>query len=341
MLKVLTKIEEGNFIIEDNGEIINRKKLTCYNQDLQRYNYGLSKRDFNKERKTEWMDQLKEKLREEGKSFHEIFPDKKAKVVDEIIYLLTASGINTISTKTLMRKCNCTSRTTIVEAVKGLKESGHVLVCQLGNNHCGTYVFVFKNHPNFKQIMREVFFLEVCENEENEQPNEQPNEQLQNPKSLDALGVEGDKSDPIHLSFLSFKQDFNYIRESIENESLAIKDDPKKEMDYIHTYYVNEFQFKMYYHIKSGIFHDAITEKAVILGLRVGSNCNYGSFIDAKAVVFKINKWIENGMEIDNIAALFSSEYEKELKLTGNKSIKKQTQVTDKKELPFYNWLES
>jgi hypothetical protein len=313
------------------------KLLTCYNQDLQRYNYKLTAKDFSRDRKNELLAGLKEIIHKTNRSFYKVFPDKKRQVVDEIYYLLTGSGINTIHTRTLMKKFGIKSRTTIVEAVAEIKASGQVLVCRLGNGHAGTYVFVLKDHPNFKEIMREVFFVEVAENEPNEQPFEQQNEHLQNSKTVETVSVEVKKTDPINLISLSFKQVSNNIQKFIEDESLDIKD-LKQELEYLDTYTVNEYQIKMYHYIKAKNFHEQIEDHAVILGLRVGSNCSARDFFVAKTIVKTMNRWIENGMEIGSIPGLFSDQYEKELKDIKKRQIQEPTK--HESPLPFYNWLE-
>lgn len=318
-------------------EIETMNLFTCYNQNLQRYNYKLTKDSFDRKKKKELLAELERRIDLQGKSFHRLLPNKKLKVVDHILYLLTASGVNTIHTKTLMKKYDIKSRTTVIAAVKVLKESGLVLVCRLANGHAGTYVFVLKTHSDFPKIMEKVFSVDKIENielQQNEQQNIQQVEQLQNAETVGTVGTKDEKTSSISFISFSLKQDTN-IKQSIENESLSITNPT----EYINTYYVNEYQKRTYHHIQSENFQPSIKDVALILGLRVGSNCNYRGFVVAKAVLRTIDSWIANGMEIkESIQALFSEQYKKELK----KATKTKDHLENNNRIivPFYNWLE-
>ena len=132
-------------------------KLTAYNQDVQRYLQGGKSTRL---RKATIIDIIQESVLATGKSFDKLFPNKSKRkaVMDEIIFYLSGSGICKVAAETLAKNTEASVRT-VYDAVKKLKETGEILVGGLADGK-NKYIFVLKSHPNFKEILREVFFID-------------------------------------------------------------------------------------------------------------------------------------------------------------------------------------
>jgi hypothetical protein len=314
------------------------KVLTAYNDDVQAYFQGAKLNKINKETIIEG---IKETVRKAGKSFSRMFPCKQKLVLDEIIFLLSDKGICKIGADKLAEKTGSSVRT-VKSAVKSLKETGEVLVCRLADGHAGKYVFVLKSHPNFKEIMREVFFIHDIEgtlklleqantpaetitenNAENDASAQQNAPQfaqhfapLENREMLDTQGIEGEKSSSNHINqsnrIYIKQEDINDVRQAVENELIeaSASNNLKKELEHINTYYVNEYQFKLYHHIKAGEYHKEIQKNASIIGLRVGTNCSEEGFLCAVKAICKIDRFIKRGGTVKSVPALFSAKYQ-------------------------------
>ncbi|RUU69350.1 HTH domain-containing protein, partial [Mesorhizobium sp. M7A.F.Ca.MR.362.00.0.0] len=73
-------------------------------------------------------------------------------VLDEIVYFLSGKGIWKIGADKLAERVGCSERT-VYNAVRAIKQTGTILVCRLADNNAGKYIFVYKDHPNFDDIM--------------------------------------------------------------------------------------------------------------------------------------------------------------------------------------------
>lgn len=313
------------------------KKLTAYNQDVQVYIQGFKSLKILKE---SIIESIKESVIQTGKSFEKLFPAKTKRklVMDEIVYYLSGAGICKVSAETLAKNTGASIRT-VSDAVKRLKETGEIIVGGLADGK-NKYVFVYKKHPNFKEILDKIFNINA------EQIAEQVAEQIaehKNAEAIDNQGIQGEKltsnnTNSINSFKKDFKQDFNNIKQSIEYELMESKNDAE-EQERVYTYYVNEFQFKVYHSIKAGDYHKQIKDISSVIGLRVGSNCNKKGYIFSLQALTKIDKYLKNGYEVDSIPALFSAKYKEYLE----KDMHQQecTDTSKKRNIiPLYNWLE-
>lgn len=319
--------------------------LTCFNEDLQRFNGRMR---FNKQHKQEIIDSIENKMYAMGKSFRKLFTPKKREVLDEIAYLLTGSGICTIGTDKLMQKCGIKSRTTVVEAVKAMKESGDILVCRLANNHAGKYVFVLKTHPNFEEIMEQVFHIHPTDSfhtveHQSEHQSEHQNEHLGNSKVVDTLSMNQENSSSIYsISFNLLnllKQDSIYnIANYIDNELLNAKE-TEQEARRIDEY-LSKRQKAFYEQIKDNEdLLPAIRENASLIALRISKNYYTGL---VQKSLYKMNEQLKLGKLIESIPAYFVECCNNVVKKRIDKcEIELESVTTRRKPAPqFYNWLE-
>lgn len=330
------------------------KLLTAYNGDVQRYIQGSRN---NKIRKETILSYIEGAVLQAGKSFEKLFTNKKRLVLDEILFLSSGKGVCKIGADKLAEKTGVSVRT-VYGAVKALKETGEVLVCRLANNQAGKYVFVLKNHPNFQEILKEVFHIaslpvEEAKNAESEHAASQNAEHiagqfagLENAESLDTQEIEGEKPSSNHINLNIFKQEKNIIQQSIENELENGEEvEEQKELERVNTYYVNEIQKKVYHEIKFGEYHKELKASASVIGLRVGSNAERKHFFHAMKAVFKVNRFLLSGGTVqDSVPALFSRIYNDNVKLSAihKTAVTGESEASEvhTREIPFYNWLE-
>jgi hypothetical protein len=292
--------------------------LTAYNKDVQRFiMHGGS---CSTVKKRTILEAIEESVINGGISFEKLFPPKtkRQEVLDYIIFLLSGSGICKVNSKTIAEKVGCTVRT-VSNAVKNIKETKEILVCGLADGK-NKYVFVLKSHPNFKSILKEVFFLDNAE-----QIAETISEQ-QNRESVGTLSVVTEKSSSNHNNFFISKQEKDIIRDSIETEV-------KVSNDY-QQYFTSNMQNKLYHQILSLSYPKVIMDNAGHFALRAG-NIDEKGFVKALKAVSKIAKYIEGGMDIKYPLAVFECELKADA-FVGNAPEK----VIARKIVPFYNWLE-
>lgn len=301
--------------------------LTAYNEDVQKY---IQHSKLNKVRKDSMLDLIKEAVQEVGLSFSKLFPNKQKLVLDEIVYFLSGKGIWKIGADKLAERVGCSERT-VYSAVRAIKQTGTILVCRLADNNAGKYIFVYKDHPNFNDIMKHVFYLDSYEE------NAEQFAGLENSESIDIQEVEGENPSSNHITKLLKQEDIIYMQQSIELELLDSKNNKKRELEHVHTYYTNEYQFKLYHSIKSADYHKEINDYASIIGLRLGSNASKDTYISAMKVLSKMNSYVRYN-DIGSIPALFSSKLQEELdNLT---KVSKTENEDNRKVVPLYNWLE-
>lgn len=185
--------------------------------DERRYNY---REACSTKMKESIIEKIENTCRKISISFQKLFkPKTKIKsVLDEIVFLLSGTGICKVSSKTLAQKIDCTERT-IWETVKRIKETGEILVTGLADGS-NKYVFVLKSHSNFKSILKEVFFVDGFISEPISEPSSDHSSEPQNAEILDAQGIEVRKSSSNNNNFFTpFKNNKTY-KESIYLEQI-------------------------------------------------------------------------------------------------------------------------
>lgn len=312
---------------------------TAYHADMKKFfRWGCpEKRDL-------LFTQLKETVLSAGINFERLFPNKSKRkdVLKRIFLLLSHSGICTVESKTLADGVGCSVRT-VFDAVEKLKETGEVLVTGLADGS-NKYVFVLKSHENFNQILKEVFFMDdlPTENAPIAEPIAEQIAEPENLESLGAVGVEDDFSGSESFkSFrsLSSKQERSYIQQSIENDIQDSERNIAETRKKLVVYTANENQLMLFDNIINHGFPQAITDKAGILALRVGMDCDVNRRFKAYQLLCKIASNMTDGVEIRNIVAVFSEGLDKPLDRYEIKAPVAPKARTVKR-VPFYNWLE-
>ncbi|WP_048882992.1 HTH domain-containing protein [Bacillus sp. 445_BSPC] len=320
--------------------------LTAYNLDVQRYIQGIR---HNTEQKYMILNSIEQSVIESGKSFYKLFPNKQYLVLEKITYLLSGCGIWKIGADKLAEDIGV-SITTVYNAVKAIKKTGEIIVGRLADHNAGKYIFVLKSHPNFKEILNKVFFIdELPEEKLNEEIKEDNNASeeltvghfvgLEDDESFGRVSTDEEKPSSNNNNFLSSKQEKNSIKDSIENELINAAKEQKEDQQ-ISLYYTNKFQFELYQTIKKHTYHEKLKDHASVLGLRIGSNADKKSLILAIQAIWKIEKHLRKGGIIKkSIPAMFSDLYADLLKYprTHNKS---KTEETPSSSVPFVNWLD-
>jgi hypothetical protein len=136
------------------------KKLTACNKDVQVY---MDRTDLPLVTKDAILESFAQSVLASGQSFERLFPSKKKQraALDQIAYLIShGNGICKVESKTLAKakKVKC-SVETVLEAVKKIKKFDEILVAGLADCN-NKYIFVFKSHPNFQDILKRVFFID-------------------------------------------------------------------------------------------------------------------------------------------------------------------------------------
>lgn len=278
--------------------------LTAYNKDVQRIFQGGY---CNKIRKETIISAIEERVFEMGQSFSKLFPKKKAQVLDEIIYLLSGTGICKIGAERLAEKVGCSVRT-VKGAVASLKKTDEILVARLADDKAGKYIFVYKQHPNFTKILKEVFFIDSLPESGESAPLSAPQfAPLQNAESVEAVNVESEKTSSNHINFFNSLQEKDIIQQTIENDVQDLGENQAETRKKLQEYHANEFQLMLFDQIMAFPFPDYIKDVAGILALRVGMNCDG---IRVSQALQQINKMVLNpkgGTNIRNVPAVFST----------------------------------
>lgn len=179
--------------------------LLAYNEKVQEYN-AAPDRTYKKNRLTSLMNAVQAA----GHVFERLFTFAKKHVLDEIIYLLSGSGICKIGGDALAKKCGVSIRT-VRAAVAAMKKTGEFEVGRLATNHAGKYIFVDKAHENYEWIMHDVFGVEVAQ----APLDARQDAPLQNAESLAGVSVE-DENDALN-GFNSF----NLLKPAIKNNNIT------------------------------------------------------------------------------------------------------------------------
>lgn len=331
-----------------NSAVLEKKttRLTAYNRDVQRFIMRNEK--CTTQKKTDALKHVEEAVVKTKRSFEKMFPakSKRYSVMDEVLFLLSGPGICKVESKTLANRADVSIRT-VFDAVRNLKDTGEVIVAGLADGK-NKYIFVLKSHPNFKNIMKEVFFLDIADH--NAEDNAVHIAEQKNLESLEAVSSNAEIDETnITNSFNSFnsKQERDSIQRLIEAE--ASQSPNMDAAKYISTYYVNEHQRIVYDYIKSkdNDIHKSIQNEALVIGLRVGSNIDKNAVGRAIKTIIKIDIFIKRGGVVrEGIPAIFSSVYQHGLEMSEYqrqydlKNPLKTTAEREIKPVPFYNWLE-
>lgn len=317
--------------------------LTAYNMDVQRFIMGNGQSTTAK--KTTILEAIETAVIATGKSFEKLFPakTKRRQVMDDILFMVSGSGICKVGAKKLAERNNCSVRT-VGTAVKHLEETGEILVAKLadGNNK---YIFIYKKHPNFIQILKEVFYLDEAQISDviSEGSSEHISE-LKNSESIGAVSVESEKSTSNYNNLNNLKQEKNIIKHTIERDlKMTVKDRAIMRQKLENEYAANEFQLRFYDEIQSFPFPAAIQDQAGILSLRLGLNgcADRQGVIRGIQVLSNMAKNMMAGVEIDNVVAVFSKGLESGIGLVkADKQHKQAPEKPTKPPVQFYNWLE-
>lgn len=308
--------------------------LTAYNQDVQRFFQGGY---CNKIRKETILLTIEEKVFEMGKSFGQLFPNKRKQVLDEIIYLLSGTGICKIGADKLAEKVNCSVRT-VKSAVASIKQTDQLVVARLADDKAGKYIFVYKEHPNFHQILKEVFFLDSLPESDVVAPPLAPLvAPLQNAEPVAAVSVKGQKTSSNHINSFNSLQEKDSIQQAIENDVQDSNKNQEKTREKLQAYQANDYQLMLFDEIMAFPFPNSIKTVAGTIALRVGMDCDEKKVLRAIQLLNKMAINIVNGVEIRNIVAVFSDGMVNQRYLLSPKPPVQQPKTP---KVPFYNWLE-
>jgi len=179
--------------------------LLAYNEKVQEYN-AAPDRTYKKNR----LASLMNAVQSAGHVFERLFTFAKKHVLDEIIYLLSGSGICKIGGEALAKKCGVSIRT-VRAAVAAMKKTGEFEVGRLATDHAGKYIFVDKAHENYEWIMHDVFGVEIA----NAPLSARQDAPLQNAESLAGVGVEGEND------ALNGFNSLNLLKPAIKNNNIT------------------------------------------------------------------------------------------------------------------------
>src|SRR5690606_41920316 len=100
-------------------------------------------------------------------------------------------------------------------AVASIKETDQLVVARLADDKAGKYIFVYKEHPNFHQILKEVFFLDSLPKSDVVAPPSAPLvAPLQNAEPVGAVSVEGQKRSSNHINSFNSLQERDSIQQA-------------------------------------------------------------------------------------------------------------------------------
>ncbi|AQQ55627.1 hypothetical protein [Planococcus lenghuensis] len=302
--------------------------LTAYNRDVQRF--MMNGHTCTSAKKRRLLDTIEQAVLQAGKSFDRLFPakTKRQAVLDEIVFLLSASGICKVSAGTLADKTGASPRT-VASAVKNIKETGQILVGGLADGK-NKYIFVLKSHENFPVIMKEVFFIDDA------QQNAQQIAYQENPETLGAVSPEGEKSVSNHLNEFNSKQEKTNIQQMVEDDLNNLKETPVEMRQKLEKYTQNKYQLMLFDEIQAFPFPEPVKNAAGILALRAGMDCDQKQVLKSMKILNKIGLNLIDGVEIRSIPAIFSAalanQQPKELE-----PVIKPARRTPK--VAFYDWL--
>lgn len=309
------------------------KTLTAYNEDVQKF-----VAPPNKKYKESRLATLLETIYDAAvQSVRKLFTPAIKRVVDEIIYLSSGSGICKIGAEALGERCGYSTEL-VYKAVSALKKTGGFTVARLADGHAGKYIFVDNAHDNFELIMREVFYLPMSEIESPNNCQEtshgtELDTSLENCSEPTAPSDSSDFIGPIYFSSnisFSLKQVSNNYNNNaptcmatkeLESEELkALQDEiesasvENNSREYLEQYATNDMQLKFYDLITlfDGLYPAQIIDNACTLALRLGSDCTKERYARAKDLIHSIAMQIANGeTHFENVVATFTGALQK------------------------------
>lgn len=330
------------------------KTLTATNQRVQFYlTYA-----------TEWpstalkrdrMRLLEANLNDRGIMLDELFPNKQAAVLDHILYITSAAGISKVGGAKLAERCDVSVRT-VMSAIKALKSTGEFIVARLikTGGGAGKYIFVDKKHPNFREVMREVFSLSdykiaeliaepiACQNSE---------------QSLEAVGVESDNGSSNSNSSFIFKtcsSNNMYLTNEPDREAIKTSIDLEQPVDLdeqrerLQEYATNEYQTILFDFLRSmPKLAPEVSDNLYKIALAIGSDATVRHFHVAKSAALDISMQLLTGKTRvkTSVRALFEEMYQARLEALTEApghptdTFTKHNEYVPRPEL-FYNWLE-
>jgi|SRR5699024_5504951 len=303
------------------------KVITAYNIDVQQYI-----EQPNKRIKSEIVSEIKELSLERGINFNRLFPQgsKRYKVLDEIVYLLSNGGICKISSSKLSERIGASVRT-VYEAVKHIKQLDLFIVAGLADGK-NKYVFLYKNHANFYDIIADVFYLDY---EQFTELNAEQNAEQENAEDSDSKGIDRYNTNPISYNYFN-KQEKDIIRESIERGIINNKDNEKEKAK---EYLINPYQRFLYTALKyDNHLHEDIKANSLIIALRAGSNIDESTYNKALVAVRKIDKHLYFGGTCGSIPALFDKIYRDHVRYSDYFKSKVKP-INNRDTSVYFNWL--
>lgn len=132
-------------------------KVVAYNRKYEHLFDAVSLIKRAKEEYIKLVDQAVTKL---GNVLDKLFPSKRQAMFDYLMFNLSATGIQSIHTRTFMRKF-VVSESTVRRFVASLKGIGMFTIAQLSKEYAGTYIFVLNAHANYAEIMAQVFNIDI------------------------------------------------------------------------------------------------------------------------------------------------------------------------------------
>lgn len=320
------------------------KTLNAYNEKVQTF-ITTHKPESQKNYSNERMQLFKAAEQNKGLIFEATYPNKQYEVVTQLLIMLAQTGITKISAEKLAEKADCSVRT-ITTVVNKLKNDTQIIVARLKSStkNNGHYIFVDKNHANFKAIMREVFMLDNSSIAE-------LNAEQKNAENADTPMVEDEKNGA--KDFKGFKRhtkDINkYISnadkisvvEKIEAEPIKTKDEQQKYIEEYASCLAQKQLFKMIHDIEYMML-PCIIEQSHKIALRIGSNAEWKDVVMARDVLLTITENTKDYVFKDvptskTIVATFTERLN--YKRTHDVPVA-QTETRTYKPAPFYNWLE-
>lgn len=300
--------------------------MTACNEDVQRYI-----EQPNKSNKNKILAEIKETALSEGINFNKLFKKgtKRHQVLDTIIYLLSSGGICKISSTKLAEKVGG-SESTIFKAVKDIKKLGAFTIGGLADGK-NKYIFVYKKHPDFREILANVFYLN------SEKITEQVTGQG-SARTTDNKEIEDEKTNSILNNNTFSKQEKDNIRESIENELLESPNKNQRTKEYL----INPYQKMLCDAIETDNFlHPKIRKVAPIIALRAGSNCNEKTYRIALKAISKVDKAIYMGTTINSIPAVFTKIYTDRITYRSYYEAKQPERKPQRNTSYLYDWLKT
>jgi hypothetical protein len=142
---------------------IRHAKLVQFNK-IHKDQTFFSDRSRMKSLKNKFKGMLEEFVCEANLVLEDLFPSlKQQEMLDYVLYNVSATGIQSISTERLTERFEC-SVSTVRRLVASLKHTGFLDIARIASRgNAGTYVFILKTHENYPKIMDELFSIKVDE----------------------------------------------------------------------------------------------------------------------------------------------------------------------------------